>query len=1250
MDLSRCTPGQYGIITTLDKPLMVSAGAGSGKTFTVTQRVVHALCDEQAANHIESLDEALIITFTKEAAKELRERIKNLLLKEGRGDLALDADNAWISTIHAMASQILKQNALVFGLDPAFELISDDLVKTYTDQAIEIVVEIVKETGTSHQKAYLASKALVETGDYGSSVQSDLEKLLGAVRSMPEGFASLVVPQAKHSPQEVLRVVVCAAEDLSAAMLTWGKQTKTIEKNIAALQDGIAAAYTYLEAHTALPSQADTWFDEAFDADLYLSVFAAFPATSPQFRREMQEGYDQVIAWREIFAKNYYEALLCCALPEINAIVDIAEVVDKVYQKLKGADRLDNTDLLVLLLRSFKEHPEIAQRYRDQFKLIMVDEFQDTDKLQVAVIDYLAQPGRTNITTVGDAQQSIYRFRGADVNVFFDYRDELATNPIAQFIELPDNFRSHADILAFVEAIFSQQEAFGKDFLALRAQGAVNQETDSYFEEHPRIEVAFVRANTKAQTAQENAHLIADHCAELVAGGNQAHDIAVLLGGMKHAHIYAQALRDKGLDVIISGGSVYKNFPEVHLVSDLLAFALNHDDDEALYRVLTSGVFDVSDDVLLYLTTRNNGQGIKRTSISKTFLSLRLLPGFIQEDREMASRAFSSETTLLDISVLSDADRQILRRASQVLYDFEQTVNQHEEMIVEAMRVVLYNSGYYARLAKQGAQGMAIAGNINKSLRLLAELQMAAPSLPALHEAYLSHLAFVKEKPGILQSTEMRCVRIMTTHSSKGLEFPHVIVADLGDGTKVKSGFVAENIGHHTYFTKFTKIPASPTVAQNISNYFQEYSFEQGLLDADPKQKLKDCSAVDMLAIIKAYNKKQILSEARRLLYVALTRASKSLFLICPGAKVSTSKKAEKAEESIAKGIYREVESALHLDPQGQVQMIPYGGSAPARVRVVIPQAKEHKSDAADVADQVQTQEEEQSRDFIVPRIQQHPLSTYYETRSVTRGEREGVYSYSSLDHEGYKADTKISLDQLDQTEILYEQSSYEFDEEEGYFEIGATEDDEFWDALADGELEDATNLGTAFHHLCEIAIAKVVSLPEGKCAIIRPDQSTQETQAKRFGLSSEQTKRLDRALDRWFSSDLIHSFESFGTPQAEVPFMVEINDLNTSKTIYLEGEIDGLACNDAHEAMFIDYKTGGFPDEEDDVLYDKHLQQAQCYACALMKNGYTKVHAYFVRVEQEDPHNPTQPQIVSYHFEQSDLPYIEQTIFAHAH
>lgn len=83
----------------------------------------------------------------------------------------------------------------------------------------------------------------------------------------------------------------------------------------------------------------------------------------------------------------------------------------------------------------------------------MVDEFQDTDKLQVAVIAALAQPGFANVCTVGDAQQSIYRFRGADVNVFFEYRDRLRSlSPEAEFPQLPHNFRSHGDVLSLVDA------------------------------------------------------------------------------------------------------------------------------------------------------------------------------------------------------------------------------------------------------------------------------------------------------------------------------------------------------------------------------------------------------------------------------------------------------------------------------------------------------------------------------------------------------------------------------------------------------------------------------------------------------------------------------------------------------------------------------------------------------------------------------------------------------------------------------
>lgn len=1231
MDLSRCTPGQYSIVTTLDKPLMVSAGAGSGKTFTVTQRVVHALCDDEAASHIESLDEALIITFTKEAAKELRERIKNLLLEEGRGDLALQADNAWISTIHGMASQILKQNALDFGLDPAFELISDGMVETLTDEALEIVVDTVKERGTAYQKAYLANTPLVSMGPYknSSSVKDEVEKLLGAVRSMPEGFDGLVIPQAVQSPQSLLRHVIAMANDYLANMLTWNKPGKTILGVIDRLQDGIAAAQEYLASATLTSSSKETWFDESFDAEAYVSIFALFPATSEKFRRENQEGYDQTIVWRTSFAYAYYEAVVCCSLPNLYALVDIAQAVDETYHKLKGVDRLDNTDLLVLLLQSFKEHPDIAKHYRDRFKLIMVDEFQDTDKLQVAVIDYLAQPQRTNITTVGDAQQSIYRFRGADVNVFFDYRVELATNPIAQFIELPDNFRSHADILAFVEAIFSQPDSFGKDFLALQAKGAVNQEDDDYFSEHPRIEVAFIKASKKAYLVQEQARLIAQYCSELVAAGKKSHDIALLLGSMTNAHIYAQALRDKGLDALISGGSVYKNFPETQLVSDLLAFAINHDDDEALYRVLTSGAFDLSNDALLYLTSRQTDHGIARTRLSKTFLALHRL---LEPGQE------ALETSNLSLDVLSQADRSALCRASHVLHEFEQMANHHEDVVIDAIRVLLFNSGYYARLTEMGTQGMSVAGNINKSLRLLAELQIGAPSLPALRDAYLSHVAFAKEKPGILQSSEMRSVRIMTTHSSKGLEFPHVIVADLGNGAEPTLGLIAENIGKYTYFTQ---IPSQSKFSRHIPEYFDEYAYEHGLTEKDPKQMRDTCSPAEILSYLKAYNKDQVLSEARRLLYVALTRASKSLFLLCPAANSS---KKEEDLANIAKGIYCDVESTLSLDPQGSVQMISYGGSAPARVRVLVASQDEQDDPEEQTAEHTESlPQKEGETPYCIPYIQFHPLPELYQARRVTRGEREQVYSYSSLSHDGYQADNP------DDEFVACPVATYGFDEEQEI--MGSTQDvdDDFWDNFGDEDEEVATHLGTAFHHLCEQAIVDASKVSDNQWLIERPDKKAQDAQARRFALSHEQCVRLDQALDRWFASDLLQSFASFGDLQAEVPFMVQIKDPNSSYAVYLEGEIDGLACNDA-TAMFIDYKTGGSPEESDDVLRKKHLQQAQCYACALMKQGYEKVRAYFVRVEQVDPRNPTQPQIVSYYFEQSDLPDIEQAILAHAH
>lgn len=124
MNLSTCTPGQRQSIEHVSGPLLVSAGAGSGKTFTLTQRIAYALLPESGPA-ASGVDEVLAITFTEKAAAEIKARVKRTLRAEGLAEEALRVDGAWISTIHGMCARILRAHALDLGLDPAFGIMGD---------------------------------------------------------------------------------------------------------------------------------------------------------------------------------------------------------------------------------------------------------------------------------------------------------------------------------------------------------------------------------------------------------------------------------------------------------------------------------------------------------------------------------------------------------------------------------------------------------------------------------------------------------------------------------------------------------------------------------------------------------------------------------------------------------------------------------------------------------------------------------------------------------------------------------------------------------------------------------------------------------------------------------------------------------------------------------------------------------------------------------------------------------------------
>ena len=1285
MDLTRCTPGQRETVLTVDAPLMVSAGAGSGKTFTLTQRIVHALLpgSDGAPAPLGSIEQVLAITFTKKAAAELRARIKAALRAEGLADQALLADDAWVTTIHGMAARLLRENALEAGIDTAFEVLPEARAQELFDQAVERVVARLDEgAGGPLVAELLADRPLVGKGPYERGAMDDALDLLHRAQAMPAGLDGLQLVEPSTTPAALLRALYELGEEFQQITAAWESPNTREQPSIDAIGPALDGARAWFDD----AAQAACGFDDAaFDPTRFRRVLYAFPPTTATFGAKRDEaGFCE--GYRAEYVRLAFEAEGALGQRAVQAIAAIARLVDSEFRALKGPGSFDSNDLLLMALRALQGNPAIAERYRRRFRLIMVDEFQDTDKVQVEVIRLLAAPGLANVCVVGDAQQSIYRFRGADINVFHDYRAALraqaqqaeggkgsalaaqacdagcegsaegtgsAEAPAApshapspapgtpRFPQLTSNFRSHGDVLAVVERVFSQPQSFGEGFLRLEAAGKVNAVPDPAFDgpgAFPRVAVDAVHYQRGTRSAvgvprdeavAVAARRIARHFAALRdQHGVSSNAMALLLGKMANAQAYIDALRAEGLDSVMVGGSVFAAAAEPQLVGSLLRYAVNTQDEQALLDALFSPLFAVSDDALLALAYGVDDEG--------------------ERQHRSFARAFLQEGAL-EGSGLPDADLQGVALAREALRRFVRSARGGKA--ASALRALLAGTGLLDYEQGRGADGLAAGGNYAKALRLVESLARETAGIASLSAAYDAALAASKAAPGVLASAQSEFVRIMTVHASKGLQFDHVAVAEVRDGTARPSAFLAENEGSATFAlsTSMGEGPARTTRDKVLKLP----------CDAEPPEWLADARTPgQLLHGLRAFSRQQELDEARRLLYVAMTRAVKSLYL-----SHVTSSKPEAAYE--ADGIFAEVHAALGWEAgEGTtVCQCPYGGSAPAQV-TCLHLTPETLDDAAPaiVAD------EPPRATVDVPRRPELPAPLPLPWSPL----RQDVRSYSSLEHDYDPAAFVGEVEDEGEAvraaggEAAGDASALDDGAADGEApcapvspidasvpaDAPASSDGEVPDAAAESAAlareapEDATALGTAFHHLAQRAIIACAAEPQPR-ALRCPDQAAVQAQVRQGVLSAGQQERLHAALDRWFASAVAQRFATCEAIAAEVPFMVVIEGDGSKGPLYLEGEIDGLADAGGGRAFLVDYKTGGSPAEQPEQLHAKHLQQASCYAYALLDQGFNEVEACFVRVEQPDPADPDQPQVVSYRFAQADKEALAASIYA---
>ena len=392
MDLSTLMPQQLQIVKTLDRPLFVSAGAGSGKTFTLTRRIVYALSPESGP-FVEHLDQVLAITFTKDAAAEIRDRVRRALIDEGMDEEALTVDDAWISTIHGMCSRILRAHALELGIDPEFMVLTD--TDELMDQAVEHVLgratepDAAPELAASLKALYAWYPMAGEGGSFGggTTIKGLVRDLLELSSQLPGGMDDVRVARGQADTSAL-------ADAYRAAL---GASKAATEK-----------AQTALDAIDAFEASGKTMADVA-----RLMMSCTMPRASKAFPKE------QVELLKAEAADAFINIVLACGGPALDALVGLARAVETEYRALKaGQSALDNNDLLRMAYEALRDYPAIRAAYEGRFKMVMIDEFQDTDQMQVDLIRYLTGAGERALCTVGDAQQSIYRFRGAEVEVF----------------------------------------------------------------------------------------------------------------------------------------------------------------------------------------------------------------------------------------------------------------------------------------------------------------------------------------------------------------------------------------------------------------------------------------------------------------------------------------------------------------------------------------------------------------------------------------------------------------------------------------------------------------------------------------------------------------------------------------------------------------------------------------------------------------------------------------------------------------
>ena len=1140
--------------------IMVSAGAGAGKTRVLVSRMAELIMDKE---HPIEADRFLVMTFTNAAAAEMKERIGTELEER----LEKDPDNLYlrkqirkirqadISTIHSFCNHLIRTHYNELAIDPSFRIGEEGELFLLRQQAVEQVLE---EAYASGRESFLQFVEAYAPGKNDTVLEEMIEDLYHFSRSFPNADGWF-----EKTGKEAAILAGKDGWDTSAAVTLLlskaQKESLQIQEELYQLLESVTEDSP--EKYTGLLQEIKEYIDSLTQAKDYNSYYkvlsqksiSSFPRASQKEKEwelyeEVKEFHqkvrEQINSQKEnVFTTPAEElqreaAVIYPLLEEYMALTKRFAEIYFLCKKEKNVYDFDDLEhfALELLVESYDKQgeaqpSETAKELSKKYKMIFVDEYQDTNLVQETILEMLLNKKHNSLFTVGDVKQSIYRFRQARPDLFLRRKDQYISQADAGVsIELRDNFRSAPGVLTFTNYIFSQlmeKEFGGVDYnekTALRPGdgGPMMQDEETseilFFQKDSASALKEVPEDILAESA-----VICKRIKELIEEGYHYGDMVILLrSGAGRMEPMAEFLEQEGIPVSCDNKTGYFQTREITVMLNYLSIVDNIYQDIPMASVMLSSIGKFTEEELVKL----------RVLIEEPVRGKYTLYDFM--------RLYMQEGT----------EEELKKKIRDFLMDLLYFRQQKKEQPLSTLLWDIYErTGFYydVQLMPDGEKRKE---NLLMLLKKAEDYEKTVFKGLFYFNRYMKQLKSYEIEMGEAGTSmeEEDVVKIMTIHKSKGLEFPVVFVSGLSK--------------------KFNRMDLNKAVLCHP---------ELGIGMECVNTTLRFHHPSLMKKAIQEKVWKDTLEEEMRILYVAMTRAKRKLILT---------------------GVIKSEELEAGMRASIQAQKWRAGSMMDWILPVMAEQfrntdkiwLKARLFSWSDIEELFNAREREEATFSY-----RHFIEKYVEGQDSSLIKKAFSHVYPNMEATKWKRKYSVSeLKSLSQITLPNEESVvYEPDEEERIIPQFLKEERE--------EVGGAAK-GTIVHKIMEmLPFAKIQTKKQLFDWITDLEQNYPESK-------QISAKWLYRGIEAFLFSEQgekIRKMDEAGKVKKELPFTVGLpvslinQDTEAEDTVVVQGVIDACADMGNHLCL-IDYKTDQIKEGEEQQLLDRYGNQMLYYKAAL--------------------------------------------------